>query len=352
MLTELASADALPDSIADESELDALLTRPSERLIAQIRTISSPLVVLGAGGKMGPTLAVLAKRAAMAARRNLDVVAVSRFTDHAARRWLEARDVRTIGCDLLDRNATSHLPDSEDVIYLVGLKFGTHDDPATTWAMNVLAPARVAERYGQARIVALSTGNVYPPSPASRGGAVESDPLTPVGEYANSVVGRERIFDFYARRAGLRVALLRLFYAVELRYGALVDIGRRVYCGEAIDVANAHFNCIWQGDANEMILRSLDLASAPSSAWNLCRPDIYSVRATAMAFGKLFGRDPKLIGREQPEVLLGNATRICDALGAPRVDADRMMAWIAHWIAQGGRDLGKPTHFETRDGKY
>ena len=219
----VASA-ALPEKIETEEVLDELLTRPRAELIQSIKSVQSPLVILGAGGKMGPTLAVLARRAAESAGHKLEVIAVSRFSNPSGRRWLEERGVRTLGCDLYEADATRQLPQAQDVIFLVGHKFGTTQSPATTWAANTLVPAHVAGRYAQARIVALSTGNVYPLSPAARGGSVESDSLTPLGEYANATVGRERIFEFYSQRNGTRIALLRLFYAVEMRYGVLRDL--------------------------------------------------------------------------------------------------------------------------------
>jgi nucleoside-diphosphate-sugar epimerase len=221
-----AMSSPSPEDIETEEQLDELLTRPSRRLSEFIQQVSSPLVILGAGGKMGPTLAVLAKRAAELARHSLDVVAVSRFSDARARRWLEDRQVKTQSYDLLDHNALERLPESENVIHLVGLKFGTAQNPAATWAVNTVVPTRVAERYPDARIVALSTANVYPLGDAARGGSLETDPLTPLGEYANAAVARERIFEFHSRRRGTRMTLLRLSYAVELRYGVLVDIAR------------------------------------------------------------------------------------------------------------------------------
>ncbi|HET7872772.1 MAG TPA: NAD-dependent epimerase/dehydratase family protein, partial [Terriglobales bacterium] len=269
---------ARPATIRNEAELLDVLTRPTDALREFIKTLASPLLILGAGGKMGPTLAVLARRAAEeAGRSDLEIIAVSRFADANARQWLESRGVRTVNCDLLDRDGIARLPAAENIIYLVGLKFGTSQNPGSTWATNTLVPALVCERYSAGRVVALSTGNVYPLSDAGRGGAVESDALTPLGEYANAAVGRERIFEFCSARYGTKVALLRLCYAVELRYGVLADIARKVYGGEAIDVSTAAFNCIWQGDANEMILRSLALAQAPPNVWNLCRPEIFSV---------------------------------------------------------------------------
>jgi nucleoside-diphosphate-sugar epimerase len=301
---------------------------------------------------MGPTQAVLAKRAAEAANCPLEVIAVSRFSNPHARAWLEKHRVKTLSADLTQASDLESLPDSEALIYLVGQKFGTAEDPAATWVINTIVPARVAERYSKTRIVALSTGNVYPLSEVARGGSVETDQLTPAGEYANATVGRERIFEFYSHHQNTPVALLRLFYAVELRYGVLVDIARKVYCRQPIGLANGYFNCVWQGDANELALRSLALASSPPSVWNLCRPEIFSVRDVATRFGKHFGISPQFEGVEASTALLGNSSRLCAKLGPPLVSLELMLQWVAHWVAQGGRTLGKPTHFEVRDGQY
>jgi nucleoside-diphosphate-sugar epimerase len=341
-----------PGVIHTESELEDVLTLPGASLVESIRTVSSPLLILGAGGKMGPTLAVLARQAADAAGHKLDVTAVSRFSDAGLRRWLEERGVKVLGCDLLDGQAVSRLPDAENLIYLVGLKFGTSQNPAATWAMNTLVPAHVCERFPRSRIVALSTGNVYPLSEVSREGSVETDALTPLGEYANAAVARERIFEFHSQRNGTALALLRLFYAVELRYGVLLDIARKVLAGEPIPLANGSFNCIWQGDANEMILRALALVASPPSVWNLCRPEIFLVRQVATRLGELLGRQPVFSGSEAATALTANAARICSELGTPRTALEVMLRWTAHWVKQGGRDLGRPTHFEVRDGNY
>ena len=341
-----------PGLIETEDQLDEFLTRPSAALVEFIRTLSSPLLVLGAGGKMGPTLAVLARRAAEAARHPLDIIAVSRFSDAQSRHWLEARGVKTIPCDLLDAQAVARLPDAQHLIYLVGLKFGTAQNPAATWAINTIVPARVAERYPRARIVALSTGNVYPQGAVARGGSIESDPLTPLGEYANAAVARERILEYFSRQQNTPMTLLRLFYAVELRYGVLVDVARKVHSGEPIELANGFFNCIWQGDANERALRSLSLATSPPSVWNLCRPEPLSVRSVAMRLGELLEKTPEFEGTESSTALIGNPASLTAALGPPAVELDTMLRWIAQWVKQGGRNLGRPTHFEVRDGNY
>lgn len=341
-----------PRSISTEAELESLLTEPSDALVKFIPRVRSPLLILGAGGKMGPTLAILARRAAEEAGHRLEVIAVSRFSDNTARNSLESQGVKTISADLLERPAVENLPDADNIIYLVGMKFGASENPSTTWAMNTVVPARVAERYPRARIVALSSGNVYPMSAVSAGGSVETDPLTPLGEYANSVIGRERVFEYFSRRNGTPIAMLRLFYAVELRYGVLVDIATKVYAGEPIDLASGNFNCIWQGDANDMILRSLDLAASPMAARNLCRREIFSTREIALRFGELLDRRPEFVGAESPAALLGNARQLCDELGEPSMQLDALVPMIADWVKRGGRNLGRPTHFETRDGKY
>jgi nucleoside-diphosphate-sugar epimerase len=334
-----------------EDELDDALTTPRSVLVDFAPTLSSPLVILGAGGKMGPTLAVLAQRAARAAGVDLDVLAVSRFSNAAARDWLEARGVRTLSLDLLDRAAFAHLPDAADVIYLVGLKFGTSDDPALTWATNVLVPSWTCERYATSRIAALSSGNVYPLASVDGPGSKETDVLTPLGEYANSCVARERIFDHYARQHGTRLALVRLSYALDLRYGVVHDLARRVWRGEPIDLTTGWFNGLWQGDANEAVLRALDLAASPAYAFNLTGRRA-SVRATAEALGELLGRAPRFVGAESPTAFLSDTARLRATLGAPPTPMADVVAWTAAWIKSGGPSLGKPTHFETRGGDY
>jgi dTDP-4-dehydrorhamnose reductase len=341
----------LPEFLDTEDDLDELLTRPRPALVEFVRSLASPLVVLGAGGKMGPTLAVLAKRAAGAAGHPLEVIAVSRFSDERARAWLEGTGVITLSADLLDRAALARLPDAEQVISLVGLKFGTSQNPALTWAINTLVPANVVERYPRARIVALSTGNVYPQTRTRDGGSIESDALTPVGEYANAAVARERLFEFCCQQAGTALALIRLNYAVELRYGVLVDIARKVREGEPVDVTMGHLNCIWQGDANEMILRCLALTRTPPLAINLTGP-ILPVRELAVRLGELLGKPARITGSEAELALVSNTERMRELLGPPPTPLEAMLRWTAHWVAQGGRSLGRPTHFEVRDGQY
>ena len=342
----------LPDLIETESALDEFLTRPRAELVRFIKSVRTPLVILGAGGKMGPTLAVLARRAAEMAGHKLEVIAVSRFSDANARRWLEDRGVQTFSCDLFDVSAVKKLPFADDVLYLVGQKFGTTQYPATTWAANTLVPARVSEQFPGARIVALSTGNVYPLSSVARGGSVEADPLTPLGEYANATVARERVFEFFSQQNRTRVVLLRLFYAAELRYGVLRDITEKIWTRQPVDLANGHFNCIWQGDANEMAIRSLALASSPATAFNLTSADVFAVREVATQLGKLLDKQVKFTGTESDTALTGNTSKLRGLLGDPPTPLDAMLRWTADWVKRGGRSLGKPTHFEVRDGRY
>lgn len=339
-------------SVKSEPELLELLTTPSARLVEFIRTLPSPLLVLGAGGKMGPSLCALARRAARQADHPLEIIAVSRFTDATARQWLEERDVKTISADLLDRNAVQALPDAPNVVHLTGLKFGTARNPALTWATNTVGPMLAAEGFARSRIVALSTGNVYPLVPVAGGGATEDHPLTPLGEYANAAVARERIFEHFAQRNGTPIALIRLNFAVELRYGVLVDIARRIWEGQPIDVANAAFNCIWQGDANDLILRALDLAASPAGAWNLSSPTPLKVRAIANRFAELFGKPVVLEGEEAPDAFICNPAKLCAKLGPPATSLDQVIGWIAGWIQAGGVMLNKQTGFEVRDGSY
>jgi nucleoside-diphosphate-sugar epimerase len=342
----------LPEVFESEEALDELLTRPGAELVRFIKSVRSPLVILGAGGKMGPTLTVLARRAAEAAGHKLEVIAVSRFSNEVARRWLEERGVRTQSCDLYDADAVRKLPSAEDVVFLVGHKFGTTQSPATTWAANTIVPMRVAERYAASRIVALSTGNVYPPSPVARGGSLETEGLTPLGEYANATVGRERIFEFYSNRNGTRIVLLRLFYAAEMRYGVLRDLADKIWAGRTIDLTNGHFNCIWQGDANEMAIRSMALTSSPPTAYNLTCAKTLSARKIATRLGELMGKTAQFSGTESDTALLGNTTKLRAKLGEPPTSLDAMIRWTADWVKRGGRSLGKPTHFDVRDGRY
>jgi len=338
--------------IKTESQLLDLLTRPSEALVEFMTTLQGSLVILGAGGKMGPTLCVRAKRAAQQASNPIPIVAVSRFSDDAQKAWLESEGIVTHPCDLMDRASLKDLPDAENVIYLVGMKFGTRSNPALTWAVNALIPDYVCERYPKARIVALSTGNVYSMTEVESGGSVESDPLEPLGEYANACVARERIFEYKSQQLGATVVSIRLNYAIDLRYGVLVDLAQKIIAGNPIDLTMGYFNCIWQGDANDMIIRALPLATSPARALNLTGKETLSVRETALALGRLMDQPVSFSEAESAIALLNNSTVAHGELGPPSVAVEEMLEWTARWVQDGNQLLNKPTHFETRDGKY
>ncbi len=344
----------IQNSIDSVDQLERVLTHPSNELVECISRLKSPLVMLGAGGKMGPTLAVLAKRAAEVAKCDLEVVAASRFRNHATRDWLECHGVRTMVCDVFNREQVAAVPDSANVVYLVGMKFGTATDPVPTWVTNTLGPILASERYAGSKIVALSTGNVYPLGDVARGGSVETDPLTPIGEYANAAVARERLFQHYATDSHFNnpTTLVRLNYAHDLRYGVLSDIAAKVYRGEPVHLEMGFFNAIWQGDANELILRCFDLCDCPAVAVNVTSPEIYNVRETALRFGEILDRVPMYIGHEGSTALLSNTERMVRNFGVPRVDFDRLVHWVGHWTKIEGDTLGKPTQFESRDGRF
>jgi nucleoside-diphosphate-sugar epimerase len=260
--------------------------------------------------------------------------------------------VRTINADLMDRHAFKSLPDTDNLLYMVGLKFGTSSNPVRTWATNTLVPAFTAERYSQSRIVALSTGNVYPLVSVEGSGSQETDPLTPMGEYSNTCVARERLFEYYSELNSTPMVLLRLSFALDLRYGVLVDIAQKVYQGEPVNVSMSHINCIWQGDANEMIIRSLALAAVPPVPLNLVGGDHYSIRQTALHFGELLGKEVLFTGTEARTAFLSDNSRLRSTLGEPSTPIETVMRWTAAWVRSEGRLLNKPTHFGVRDGGY
>ena len=338
--------------IRTEAELDDLLSRPSAADIEAMAQLKGDLILLGVAGKMGPTLALRAKRAADQAGVRMRIIGVSRFSDAAAKKTLVDAGIETIEADLLESDKVSVLPRAANVIFMAGRKFGSSGDASLTWAMNVLLPAAVCEHYKDSRIVAFSSGNIYPFVPVVYGGATESTPLNPVGEYAQSVLGRERVFEYFSGRHGTPVVLLRLNYAAELRYGVLLDIATAVWERRAVDLHMGAANIIWQGDANSVCLRAFPLCSSPPAVLNLTGPETLSVRDVAMKFGGHFGIEPHFSGEESPNALLNNASRCHRLFGYPSVTPDELIEWIAAWISGGGATHNKPTHFETRDGKF
>ena len=333
-------------------ELEEQLSRPSPADSAAILALGGDLLILGAGGKMGPSLALLARRAAKEAGANLRIIAASRFQDDRLRGQLEAEGIETIACDLLEPGTLARLPNAKNVIFMAARKFGTTGAEHLTWAMNTFLPGLVAERYRDSKIVAFSTGNVYPLTPPEAGGAVESDAVGPQGEYAQSALGRERMFEYASHRWGTPVTILRLNYAVELRYGVLSDIATSVFERRPIDLRMGFVNVIWQGDANSICLRSFPHCQSPPSILNVTGPEKLSVRKIAEEFGRQFGIAPIFDNRESNTALLSNAGRAHQLFGSPRVSSDQVITWVAKWVERRGTVLNKPTHFQARDGKF
>ena len=337
--------------MTDERALEDALSRPTEADVAAAAALSGDLLILGVAGKMGPSLARLARRAADEAGIRRRVTGVARFSRPGVREALEAVGVHTVACDLLDRDALARAPDAPNVVYMAGQKFGTTGDEAGTWATNVLAAAHAAERYRGSRLVAFSTGNVYLLTPVASGGPRECDPTGPVGEYAQSALGRERVLEFVSRRYGTPTAILRLNYAIEPRYGVLRDIAEQVRRGAPVDLAMGHVNVIWQRDANAVALRCFAHCDVPPFVLNVTGP-VVAVREVAARFGERFGVAPTFSGTERDTALLSNAARCRELFGPPPTSLATMIAQVADWVEAGGGSLGKPTHFEEREGRF
>lgn len=338
--------------IETEEQLEEKLSMPSERDIEFMHRLDGDVMVLGAGGKMGPSLARRCKRALEAASARNRVIAVSRFSSDEARQELEESGVETVSCNLLNRDEVDRLPDCQNVLYLAGRKFGSTDRTDLTWASNAIVPAYVAYRYHTSRIVVFSTGNVYPFVSPATGGAVESDALEPRGEYAQSCLARERVFEYFSRELGTPCLMFRLNYAVDLRYGVLVDIARKVFDGQPIDLTVSHFNVIWQGDANSYALRSLELCEAPPRLLNVTGGEIVSVKQAAEFFAQRFRRQAIFSGLDSGIALLNNSAECRQLLGEAEMKLQELMELVACWVELGGRSLNKPTKFEVVDGKF
>lgn len=343
------SAPPVPARFADVEALEEFMTAPSPALEADLARAPGDLMVLGVGGKMGPTLARLARRAAPGRR----VIGVARFSEPGLREKLEAAGVECIACDLLDRASLERLPRAPNLVYMAGYKFGAAGNPELTWAMNAGVPMMVAETFRESRIVAFSTICVYPYVDAAGPGASEATRAEPPpGDYAYSCVAREQMFVFGSRRWGTPGRLVRLSYAIDMRYGVLYDVASAVAAGRTLDVTMGHVNVIWQGDANEQALRLLAHCTAPTSPLNITGPQKTSVRWLAGEFGKRLGKPARLEGREADSAWIVDTTAAQRLLGAPRVPLETMIDWTADWVARGGASLGKETHFDVRDGKY
>ncbi len=335
-----------------EDKLNALLTEPSEALVADMKKIQGDIIVLGAGGKMGPALCILAKKAAEDAGVKKDIIAVSRFTDAGSAELLDSHGIKRISCDLLEETQFSALPDAENVIYMAGKKFGTDGNESMTWAMNATLPVMTAQKYKHSNIAAFSSGNIYPMIRAQSGGCDESVTPSPAGEYAMSCLARERAFEYASLKYSTKVLLLRLNYAVDLRYGVLYDISEKVMKGLPVSLSVPCFNCVWQGYANEAAIRGLLYANSPAGKINITGPETVSVRQAAVKLGEYLGINPVFADTEGTDALLNNSARAMELFGFPSVSVGKLIRWQAEWIADGGRALGKPTHFEERGGKY
>ncbi len=341
-----------PEKIPDEGGLEELLSRPSRETVELVKNLDGDIIFLGIAGKIGPSLAHMAKRACEEAGVKKQITGVSRFSNSAEKAQIEQRGIETIQGDLLDRDFLESLPNVKNVFFLAGMKFGSEENLSLTWAMNSYLPALVAEYFKDSRIVAYSTGCVYPLVPVDSGGSKEADKPEPVGEYAQSCLGRERMFEFGSQKYRTPVALIRLNYAVEPRYGVLVDIATKVKNNQPVDLTMGYFNIIWQGDANNMVLRAIKYAASPASILNITGEETLCVRDVALEFGKLFNKEVRFTGNEAETALLSNAEQAFSLYGKPQVSVEQIIEWTARWMEEDKKLLGKPTHFEVRDGKY
>ena len=342
----------LPARIETEAALEDILARPSEPDLEFAERVDGDVLIVGAGGKMGPSLARRIRRALQRTGNRHRVIAASRFSSAPARASLDRDGIETQACDLLDPHQIAALPHCPNVLFLAGRKFGTLDRTDLTWVTNTVVPARVAEHFSSSRLVVFSTGNVYPLVPAASSGSREDDVPLPVGEYAQSCLGRERVVEFVSIERGTPALVYRLNYAVDLRYGTLVDIARKVFSNEPVDLTVGSFNAIWQGDANSYAFRSLALASSPPTILNVTGPERIPVRDAAEWFGQVFGRAPRFVNSEGPVALLSDSSRCRSLLGEPEVPLDTLRRWVAEWVRAGGSSLNKPTHFEVTDGRF
>ena len=342
----------LPDTINSEEQLDEVMSCGSPDLIRMMKEITGDIIILGIAGKIGVQLARAAVNAIANAGASNRVIGVSRFSDQKARKKLDQLGINTIKCDLIDRDLVGKLPKAPNVIFMAGKKFGTGGSEDLTWAMNTVVPVNVAYHFKASKIVAFSTGNVYDMAPVCGAMPTEDDVTNPRGEYAQSALGRERVFGYFSNLNKTPVCIIRLNYAIDLRYGVLRDIGNRVYAGRPLDLSTGHVNVIWQGDVINQSLLCLAHCRSPANIINMTGPETASVRYIAKQFARLFNKEVTFINEESPTAFLNNASKAARLFGYPSVPLLQMIEWIGHWIEVDGPSLDKPTHFEVRDGKF
>jgi len=341
-----------PDKIESEEQLEELLSRPDARTIEMFSRLDGDLIFLGVSGKIGQSLAYMAKRACDQAGIKKRIIGVAKFDNKETQQKIEKYGIKTIRGDMLDTEFTKSLPHVRNVIFLAGMKFGSTGNLAMTWAVNSYLPTIIADHFRKSRIAAFSTGCVYPLVPVESGGSVETDLPEAIGEYAQSCLGRERMFEYGSIRNKTETVLIRLNYAVEMRYGVLVDIALKIKNNQPVDLSMGYFNVIWQGDLNNIVLLSLEQVSSPANILNITGPEILTVREVAEKFGKLFKNKPDFINKEANTALLNNSAKAFKIFGKPAMPIDQVILWISWWLKEEKDLLGKPTHFEVRDGKY
>lgn len=337
---------------SSQAEINAFLGQPDEGVLETLRGLEGDVMVLGVAGKMGATTVSMLRQGFDRLGRKNRIVGVSRFSNERSRAEVEEAGAETLTCDLIEREQVAKLPECPNVLFLAGHKFGSSSAPELAWAMNTVVPGYVAEKFGGSRIVAFSTGCVYPFVPVESGGSREEDELEPPGDYANSCVGRERVFTYFSKKNRTPVSIFRLNYAIDVRYGVLVDVATKVLNGQPVDVSTGHVNVIWQGDAVSRAIRLLDHADTPPFVLNVTGAETISVRRLAEQFGEMFDKPVRIVGQEQPTAWLSNASRSIDLFGPPAVDVDQMIRWVGEYLREGGELLGKPTHFDARSGKF